>query len=120
MKSVLIKIGILHFLWAALGYAALLHFDIELSIISYTWGAAFIGTQVIFLMILGYRIIYKKGIALTLLISVFKYGILLGIFVLSAAGFLRITPGFAIGCLSIIPSLTSLILLRPILLKEIE
>lgn len=118
MKTALIKIGSVHVFFAALSFIALMNLGMELRVFDFIWGAALSGSQVIFLIVLGYRVIYKKGIAFTVLLSVFKYGILLGIFVLAAAGFLRISPSFAVGFITIVPSLTSLIFLRPYILKD--
>lgn len=77
------------------------------------WGAALSGSQTALLVILGYRVFYKKGIALTLLVSVFKYGILLGIFLLAWTGKLKITGSFALGFLTIVPSLTGFLFYKP-------
>ena len=77
------------------------------------WGAAIAGSQVAMLMWLGHRILHKKGVALTLLVSVFKYGILLGIFILAFQGQIKITQGFLLGFLTVVPSLLGLMALKP-------
>lgn len=77
------------------------------------WGAALSSSQTALLVVLGYRVFYKKGVALTLLVSVFKYGILLGIFLLAWTGQLKITGSFVLGFLTVVPSLTGFIFLKP-------
>src|SRR5690606_4515807 len=113
--QILIRILLLHLLVVSLVATALSGTGFQLSG-AYVWGAALSNGQMSLPPLIGYRAIHKIGIAFTLLLSVFKYGILLGIFLVSFAGIVKISTSFAIGFVTIVPSLAGLILLKP---KEI-